>query len=397
MQEAVAIARDAARMQPRLGRAGDAPLRFAGLAISVTDDLDGFQADWEALGTTARFSAFQSWAWLEAWCVIAAPAIGERPVIVIGRDDAGSPRLILPLGVTRRLGLKALGWLGQSHANYGMGIIAPDLAPRLEPAQVQALLARVARMAGADVVHLARQPSVWDAIANPFAALAATRDVNDSYILALEPDFAAQEAGLFSARTRAGLRRKERKLAGFGEVRVLSGSARAEALIESFLAQKRGQLAEAGVASDFDRPAICDVYRAMARAGILDVHALSVSGEPAATVVAARHQGRVYMLNTSLAEGRVREASPGALLIRHHVETAASGGATHYDFGPGDAPYKRDWEPKVVALTTTVLAVTARGAALAAALGAVQATKRTIKRTPVLWSLAKRVRRLIAR
>lgn len=397
MQDAVAIARDTARLQPRLGRAGDAPLRLAGLTISLADGLSGLERDWRELGVTARYSAFQSWSWLETWCAIAAPANGERPVIVVGRDDAGAARVILPFGVTRRLGVNALGWLGQSHANYGMGIVAPELAIRLQPAELQAVLARVARLAGADVVHLARQPAAWDGIANPFAALAATRDVNDSYLLALETDFAAQDARLFSARTRAGLRRKERKLAGMGEVRFERGPERAGALIESFLAQKRGQLADAGVASDFDNPAICELYRAMARAGAIDVQALSVDGEPAATVVAATHQGRIYMLNTSIADGRVREASPGALLIRHHVEAAARGKATHYDFGPGEAAYKRDWEPEVVALTTTALAVTARGAALATALGAVQATKRTIKRTPVLWSLAKRVRRLIAR
>lgn len=384
-------------MQPRLGRAGDAPLSLAGLEIAVADRLDGLRPDWELLGATARFSAFQSWAWLETWCAIAAPAIGERPVIVIGRDDAGTARIILPLGITRRMGLAALGWLGQSHANYGMGLLAPELAMRLEAAEVQALLARIARAAGADVVHLARQPSSWDGIDNPFAALGRTRDVNDSYVLGLERDFAGQEARLFSSRTRASLRRKERKLAGLGEVRFLTGREYTGDLVESFLVQKRGQLAEAGIVSDFDQPAICDVYRKLARAGGLDVHALCVGGEPAATVVATTHQGRVYMLNTSISAGRAREASPGALLIRHHVATAAGSGATHYDFGPGEAAYKRDWEPQVVALTTTVLAVTARGAALAAALGAVRAAKRTIKRTPVLWSIAKRVRRLIAR
>lgn len=397
MQQAALFAADTAAVQPSLGRVGAVSPRFAGLELTVAGCLRGLQGDWERLGASARFSPFQSWTWLDAWCAIAAPALGERPVIVIGRDDAGVARVILPLGVTRRLGLAALGWLGQSHANYAMGLIAPELAMRLEPAEARALLVRIARAVGADVVHLARQPATWDGIANPFVAFSATRDVNDSYVVALEPDFAAQEAHLFSARTRAGLRRKERKLAGMGEVQFVSGRERAPTLIESFLAQKRDQLEDAGVASDFDRPAICDVYREMVRSGGVDIHALCVGGEAAATVVAATHQRRVYMLNTSIAAGRVREASPGALLIRHHVAMAAAGAATHYDFGPGEAAYKRDWEPVVVALKTTAFAVTARGAALAAVLGAVRAAKRTVKRTPVLWSLAKRVRRLNAR
>ena len=75
-----------------------------------------------------------------------------------------------PFEIGRSAGLKVLHWLGQEHANYAMGLFAPEAAA-LTADDLTRLLGAVAHHTGAAAAILKAQPFDWDGSPNPFAKL----------------------------------------------------------------------------------------------------------------------------------------------------------------------------------------------------------------------------------
>lgn len=370
------------------------------LAIEMHTSVAPLGSDWRTLDATADASLFQSWAWISAWSETAQRESGERPVIVIGRDGTGAIRMILPLSVHRMFGQPVLGWLGQSHSSYCLPIIDRALPFAPSPNELRGWLTEIALRSGAVAVHLAQQPVTWNGQPNVFAALPGLATANDSFQLTLDQDFDQQLARTFSPKTRASFRRKERRLDQLGTVVHQRAATAAErhALLDVFLREKRAQLRQAGAANAFERAEIERFYRSLGdrSAPSLEIEALHVGGDIAAVVLAMRHGKHLYMLNTVIADGAHRDASPGQLLLRRHIASAQADGLTLYDFGPGEARYKVDWDPSRLAVRSALFAVHPLGAPLVLANRGRIAAKRLVKRTPMLWDMAQRLRRKLA-
>ena len=101
-------------------------------------------------------------------------------------------------------GMKVLHWLGQEHANYNMGLFAPEAAPKFTANDLSRLLSEVARDTGAAAAILKAQPFSWDGIANPFAKLPHRLTPSSGYAVTLG-DFAALYEERFSKRSRSTL------------------------------------------------------------------------------------------------------------------------------------------------------------------------------------------------
>lgn len=364
--------------------------------------------DWQAFEAVAGATVFQSWRWLEAWTRFAAAPIGEHPVIAIGRRASGETAVILPLARVEKLGRPVLAWLGASHGNYARPIAAPAVFDGATAADVVAVIDAIAMRAGADAIYLNHQPATWQqsgtSAGNPLAEIRPIAAPNDAYLLTLADAFEPQYNALFSAKTRSQLRRKMRRLGELGAVSLASAATLDERLrlLDVFIDQKRVQLSAQGASSVFDRPEIRAFYRDLAddrngtRAG-LQIMSLSVDTRVAATVLSMRHCDRAYMLNTSFsADADLKDASPGKLLIHAHVADCHASGVRTYDFGPGEAAYKSDWQATAAPLSALVRGVTLTGAAVALALGSGLRAKRIIKRTPKLWRAAQATRRVLA-
>lgn len=372
---------------------------WAGHLVQVGTALARLEGDWRALEGGATASVFQSWNFVGEWCASAAEAAGESPLFVVGRAF-GEARFILPLAVVERAGVKVLTWLGQAHANYGMGIFHPDVLRALEPGDIDTLMTDVARCVGAAVVHLDNQPARWGGHCNPFAAsLRSFVTANDTFIVSLDEDFAAQYRRLFSGRTLSGLKRKQRKLDDMGPVSFVGpadDAARRE-VIDWFLAHKHDQLAQDGRASPFDEPGIRALYLGMARdTAAFEIDQLTVGGTRAAMGMTAFAGNVAYLLNTVHAGGEFARSSPGALLLHRMVARAHARGARTYDFGPGELPYKLEWEPAVVPLLATTYLVRPVGLHVHAASVFAVLAKSKIKRSPALSALARAARRSLA-
>ncbi|MEQ1711369.1 MAG: GNAT family N-acetyltransferase, partial [Hyphomicrobium sp.] len=343
---------------------------------------------------------FQSHDWLSAWAKTAAAQSGETALIVSARSADGRLQVLLPLGITRVAGQPVAGFLGQSHANYGLALVEPQIAERLTAADVRGLFRAIAGSVQLTAVRLDRQPAIWNGRPNPFATAGGIVSANDSHVLPMTQPFDEMVAGRFSARTRSTLRRKARKLAGLGGYRITQAgdTARRMELIALFLAAKSRQLRDGGIPDVFGDPGVVAFYRALAGQtpgspqGIM-ITALEAGGMIGAIALTIDDGDRRYLLNAALMDENLRESSPGLLLLTGDIEDACAAGRTHYDLGPGAAAYKSAWTPELIPLVTTIFPLSSAGAPLTAWMTAAALAKRTIKRNPTLWSLARNSRR----
>jgi CelD/BcsL family acetyltransferase involved in cellulose biosynthesis len=388
----------------RTSDASPARLTAAGLGLSVTiaPAIAPLAAEWRALEARCSPSLFQSWRWLETWSRTAARHTGERPLFALVSDGGGTVRAALPLAVRSVLGVSVLGWLGQSHASYGMAVMEAEYQKRTTPAEAERLLAMIARSAGAAGLDLTTQPVAWCGQANPFAAISPRPEANDSYILPLEGPPGAVFERRFSARTRSTLRRKERRLGETGRLEIGRANRKGQrfALLEAFFELKARQLADQGTANVFATRALQAFYRALASEemgpkALLQLSAVSVDGVPAAVLLSARVGAAAYLLNMTVTPGELKAYSPGALLLAREIAEETGVGMRAYDFGPGESPYKREWGSDPVPLVSSRVALGLRALPIIAVQGALGDAKRAIKRSPALWRLAQTARRTL--
>ncbi len=283
---------------PRLDTVRTGPIAWAGYSVDLSGTMTGLESEWRRLEALSGAAMFQGFDFLSAWVQTAAAASGEEPVFAVGRRGSEAA-FILPLAITRRHGARVLTWLGQDHANYGMALADPSA---FEGKDVDGLILAVARAAKAGLVHLDKQPAEWAGRPNPFALSRHSRlSANDTFVVALDEDFSAQHGRLFSSKTLAGIRRKQRRLEEQGEVVFgLPGpGAERQAIVDWFMVEKRQQLADTGRSSPFDPPHIQALYAALARDenGFI-AEDLTVSGQRIAMGMTAHQGATAHLINT---------------------------------------------------------------------------------------------------
>ena len=108
-------------------------------------------------------------------------------------------------------------FLGGKHANFNMALWRRDVAATIDADELREMLAQLAGRA--DLIKLTNQPLTWGGATNPFALLPHQRAANYGFSGALVPDFEALLRARTNAEARKKMRKKERTLAGFGELR----------------------------------------------------------------------------------------------------------------------------------------------------------------------------------
>lgn len=384
----------------RLERSGPIPVTtsLGRISLHITDDLASVEADWESLQAIAPCTAPQTYDWASAWARHVLEPEGNDPVIAVGHGPDGELLFLWAFETAKVAGLSVLKWLGGDHANYNMGLFAPDAASGFSAGDLSALLAEVARESGAAAAILKAQPFAWDGVANPFAKLRHQKAPSSGYAVTLG-DFAKLYATRFSKRSRGTLERKERKLADSGKIIYGWAETRDEklALLDTFFAQKSRQLAAMGVKDIFDAHARA-FYRDVAllegdNPSRLRLGYIKIGDTVLATFSGTLCHDRLGVALSSLAEDERQRQSPGALLLKHQIEEASAKGIAFYDIGVGAARHKDEWCDVVQPLFDSFIALKPLGLLLTLPLAALARIKRAIKSSQSLWPLAQRVRR----
>ena len=360
----------------RIERSG-APLvdtSLGRISLRITGDVESLEEPWEALQAIAPCTAPQTYDWAKSWARHVLGPDGRDPLIVLGYAPEGSLLFLWPFETAKLAGIGLLKWLGEDHANYNMGLFAPEAAG-FTGDDLSALLHEVGRQSGAAAAVLAAQPFAWDGVANPFAKLPHQSAPSSGYAAKLG-DFAKLWETRFSKRSRGTLERKERKLAESGTIVYGWAETRDErlALLDTFFTQKSRQLAAMGVKDVFDVHARA-FYRDVAlldgdNPSRLRLGSLKVDGTVLATFSGTLCHNRLCVALSSLAEDERQRQSPGALLLKHQIEQASAQGIALYDIGVGAARHKDEWCDVVQKLFDSFIALKPQGLLLTLPLAA---------------------------
>ena len=377
------------------------------LRLTVYEDLSAIERDWRAFEAHADGTVFQSFDWLASWQRHIGVRSGVRPAIVVARDGAGAILLLLPLAV-RSAGLaRELAWLGSELCDYNAPLLAPAFAERFDATRFSSLWASITQCLQSnprlryDFVSLTKMPERIGAQPNPMLGLRVTIHPSGAYLTHLDGDWETFYAATRSPATRRRDRTKRKKLAEFGEIKLVNPASDSEILhtLDTLMEQKAQSFARMGVGNLFAKPGHAEFYRALATEPatrhLVHVSRLDVGATTAAVNLGLTYRDCYYHLLASYDGSELSRFGPGAAHLHELLHQAIERGFRVFDFTIGYELYKRDWCDTELKLYDFIAAATRRGALVAAPMLAAQRLKRWIKRTPVLWNAVSAGRALV--
>lgn len=372
--------------------------------VEVVRDMAPARPHWLALEQAGcLMTPYQAFDFLDLWQRHIGAGEGVEPRIVVGFDDANAPLFVLPLGRRRMAGgLKAIEFLGGKHSNFNMGLWRADYLAAVTADDLRGVFAHLA--GEADVVSLGNQPLMWAGRDNPLALLSHQPSPSFGFSGPLQADFEA----LFNERTspvgRRKMRKKERTLAGFGEVTFARAASEAaiRRVAEDFFTQKSARMRAIGLPDVFAAQDVRDFISAgvltptAAGSSLIELYTLSVGDTIVATMGGVCADGRFSAMFSSIIHDRFKTESPGEQLLVRVVRDCCERGLHTFDLGVGEASYKSmfcnpdpmfdsDWP------------LTAKGRAFALMHRGFAAAKRSVKQNPTLWNVIVVARRIKAR
>jgi CelD/BcsL family acetyltransferase involved in cellulose biosynthesis len=356
---------------------------------------DKISNDWKYLEEACPVSGYQARRWVEPWLRVVGRARNAESLFILARDREDSPALLFALSVANRSGLRVAAYAGDRDSNVNMPLLRPDVP--MDATALRSILVDGARQAGVDAFALLNQPVEWRGVAHPLSALPGQPSPSFLHSTKLEESGEALLASRMNADGRKRMRWRLRKLEAFGPVSLLTARSPDEArlIIEGFRSQKKIRIDAMGAAGGFDVDLACAFMEAAALSDEpgVELHALLVGERVAAVYCGVTHGGRFHaMVNSYAVEREIARASPGEIITTLLLQNLCDRGFAEFDLGVGEAEYKRSWCERKESLFDTFVGVSARGMAYCMAQKAKLRTKRIIKQSPWLWSLAQKVR-----
>jgi CelD/BcsL family acetyltransferase involved in cellulose biosynthesis len=375
------------------------PVTFAALQIDVITDPYAVEPDWRRLEQFNRNSLHQSFDWCMAWTRVHRSELA----IVRGSVD-GQTFFLLPLEIMLEHGMRIAGFPGGRFNNLNTGLFDPTIAlPDAEELQNFTYAVTQGLKAKADLIALDNVPLVWRGGRHPLSGLASIENQNHSFQLPLFANFEVTLAQLNAKSRRKKFRSQSRKLEAIGGYdHVIAGEDEKHRLLDLFFRQKGERLTMFGLPNVFHAAETHDFFHHLLdvpRNGSeypLEVQAIRLrgihDGHIAAIAGLSRKGDHVICQFSSIDESICPEASPGELLFWLMIEASCRQGASIFDFGVGDQPYKRNWCAQETVQHDLLIPLTFKGALAQPMLVAVTKAKTFIKRNPHLYALVQRWR-----
>ncbi len=369
------------------------PITSPSITAQIFDDLAAVEPLWRAIEAEGVGSPYQRFDWVRAY--VEALAAHERfgPRIVVLKDVADRPVMLLPLAVHQRCGFQIASVIGGKHANYHAPILGPH-APALAAEAFTAVLVAVGRQLGIDAYDFINLPGVWQSRPNPLVLPSAGLNPSNAYSLTLGSSAEDTLKRALGKDARKRVRQKERYLAALGPVthRVARNLAEVDRILDTYFAQKAERFRVLGLPIDVEIAPMRAFVRRACLAGLetacpaVELHALEVGDRIVAIFGVAVDRMRGSGMFTSFdGAAEVARCSPGDLLLTRIIATQCERGRTAFDLGVGEARYKSTFCGETDQLFTLVLPVTVRGHAYAGALRSLVSAKHFVKRTPWAW------------
>jgi CelD/BcsL family acetyltransferase involved in cellulose biosynthesis len=329
--------------------AGAARARGAYLVEEVRGraGLEALREPWDALAAQGPADCpMIGHGWISAWLEAFAP--DATPLVLVARCASGEPVGIAPFLQERRGGVSRLLSPANDHSARFEWVLGPDAV-----GAVGALWTHLRDRVQWDAIMLRDVPRdgptsiVLEALARADRHPTGRWESQRSPRVALGGAPAEERA---SAKFRANLRRRARRLGEMGAVAVrrVGGGPGLDAAVDEFLAlEAAGWKGARGTAIALD-PALVGFYRRIARdaaaRGTLALRALLLDGRAVAFHFGLV-QGGVYYLPKTAYDEALGSVSPGQLLQREVLAECEARGLSGFDFLGPDMDWKREWAP----------------------------------------------------
>ena len=323
-------------------------------AIRDRRGLEELRPSWQALAERAGAPhPFATHEWVTTWWDCFG---GRGDLLVLTVKEGDETVAIAPLHLRRRrlygLAVRSIGFTTDVHAQRFDLLVRPD-----RPDAYRAIWRALADRGGWDLVELAQIPegsptlSELRRLAQADGYLTGLWPSSGSPYLAIDGDYEGYLRRLGGKHV-ANLRRRERRLADLGVVRMetvdgLDGLV--DALRDGLRIEAAAWKGRAGTAIGSD-PARRRLYtefaaRAVGR-GWLRLHFLSVGGRRIAFDYSLVLGGRTFMLKPGYDPAYARY-SPYALLLMKVLRGEFARGATEFEFLGDAEPWKLEWTARV--------------------------------------------------
>lgn len=381
-------------------QAGDTAMRFSELTLVISRDPRSVEAEWRRLEGFTKNSLHQGFDWCLAWT-----EAHESALTIVQGIAGGRVVLILPLEIVQENGIRIARFPGDRFNNINTGLFDDGLAaPNTEDLRNFASALRIALRNQADLIVLDNIPLMWRDRQHPLSGLATIENQNHSFQLPLFANFEATIAQLSAKSRRKKFRSSTRKLEAIGGYEHVIATEQSEkhALLDLFFHQKGARLAMFGLPDVFSAPVIRDFFHRLLDVPVdgfdtpLALHAIRLRGEHEGHICAiaglSRKGDHVICQFGSIDESICPEASPGELLFWLMIELSCREGASIFDFGVGDQPYKRNWCTQETVQHDILLPLTWKGTFMRPLRVVVTRAKAMIKRNPHLYAIVQRWR-----
>jgi len=371
--------------------------------IEIFDDFEAAASAWQTFDSCDRIATpYQRHDFLAAWQRHVGQHLKRKPRIVVAYSEAGTPVALLPLVIERAYGMSVACFPGGKHVTFNMPLWRRDFAEDATAETMQSLRRLIAEADPAiDALALMRQPRSWGGVQNPLAFLHAQPCVNECPLLRIDPKAAPAKRIGNSFRRR--LNHKERKLQANSGFRYTLARTPADVkrLLDAFFSTKPLRLAAQGLPNVFGEPGNEQFLREAAESGLashrpaIEVHALECDDEVIAVFAGVADQYRFSMMFNTYTLSANAKYSPGLILIRNIIDHYAVEGLTSLDLGIGADDYKQLFCKQREPMFDSFVPMTARGRVLALWLSFEAHCKRVVKRSPLLVSIAMKLRRAL--
>lgn len=317
--------------------------------------------------------------------------------------NPGEMLAIVPIEIATSAICRTACFPGSSHAN---GNFAPMRPRAVDGATMLGSLRAALQRDRPDVDMLAleRMSPSLGGMANPLVPVASGASPDVALSVSLEGGFDALLERSSGKRKRKKYRSQLRKFETAGGWRIIRASSDAEVdrLLDAFLVMKAERFARMGIPNVFAEPGCEAFLRSLYRDALRQsepafvLTGLEVGGALRAVTGSSVLADRIICDVSAIAGDEFAATSPGDFLFFDMIRDACERGKSVFDFSVGDEYYKRLWCDTETWQSDLFLPLTARGTAVATVSRSIAAIKRAVKSSPLLWSLAKRLRRTAA-
>lgn len=341
----------------------------------------------------AVVSPTQRLAWIETWVKHLTPDF-----IVATLGPATAPVFAVALEISRTGSLRTAHFVGDKHSNGNF----PPLRGTVSAADIRSLTDAIhRRRPDIDIVAFERLAERCGGVANPLIDADAAPSANLALAVDLSGGFEALLTRVSGKRKRKKHRSQQRKFEAAGGFRRLAAKTPGEvdAMLDAFFVMKDDRFRKLGIANVFGPPGVQAFFRALFKQALAGsppayvLHGLEVAGRLRAVTGSSRTGNRLVCEFGSIAEDELSSVSPGDFLFFENIREACEEKLAIYDFSVGDEPYKRLWCDIEITQYDVLVPLTRRGHVLATALRAGNRMKSFVKKSPLVWRIAKAVRK----